>query len=233
MSGSPAQPEREGETEKRTAGGIPADDYSRKVKRLLIQHVGTVPPALLSARKSEHGPRSCFGGVTTLSTAMDEGMRSSLDRSKAGVPAMHKSFGRPSGPRSSFGSRVDFEARGHSTLASSKAYSEFTLPHPLLRSRTPFALPPRDYTPSTQRAAQVYSARARNFDEGARTGPQIAVHFEGWGRPCSVGFGERGKFRMPSRARHGSSCSLPPGALCGWLWVALRTLARRPPLTAP
>jgi len=36
MSGSPAQPEREGETEKRTAGGIPADDYSRKVKRLLI-----------------------------------------------------------------------------------------------------------------------------------------------------------------------------------------------------
>ena len=60
MSGSPAQPEREGETEKRTAGGIPADDYSRKVKRLLIQHVGTVPPALLSARKSEHGLRSCF-----------------------------------------------------------------------------------------------------------------------------------------------------------------------------
>ena len=166
---------------------------------------------------------------------MDEGTRSSLDRSKAGVPAMHKSFGRPSGPRPSFGSRasLDFEARGHSTLASSKAYSEFTLPHPLLRSRTPFALPPRDYTPSTQRAAQVYSARARNFDEGARTGPQIAVHFEGWGRPCSVGFGERGKFRKPSRARHGSSCSRPPGALCGWLWVALRTLVRRPPLTAP
>ena len=27
MSGSPAQPEREGETEKRTAGGIPADDF--------------------------------------------------------------------------------------------------------------------------------------------------------------------------------------------------------------
>ena len=166
---------------------------------------------------------------------MDEGMRSSLDRSKAGVPAMHKSFGRPSAPRSSFGSRdsLDFEARGHYTLASSKAYSEFTLPHPLLRSRTPFALPPRDYTPSTQRAAQVYSARARNFDEGACTGPQIAVHFEGWGRPCSVGFGERGKFRMPSRARHGSSCSLPPGALCTWLWVALHTLVRRPPLIAP
>jgi len=35
MSGSPAQPEREGETEKRTAGGIPADDYSRKGHRSL------------------------------------------------------------------------------------------------------------------------------------------------------------------------------------------------------
>ena len=195
------------------------------------------PPRCCLPAKGEHPPRSCFSvGVTSfLERPLDEGTRSSLDRSKAGVPAMHKSFGRPSGPRSSFGSRasLDFEARGHSTLASSKAYSEFTLPHPLLRSRTPFALPPRDYTPSTQRAAQVYSARARNFDEGARTGPQIAVHFEGWGRPCSVGFGERGKFRMPSIARHGSSCSLPPGALCGWLWVALRTLVRRPPLTAP
>ena len=199
--------------------------------------MGAVPPALLSAkRRYERRARTqklfLPSRVTSsFSTAMDEGTRSSLDRSKAGVPAMHKSFGRPSGPRSSFGSRtLDFEARGHSTLASSKAYSEFTLPHPLLRSRTPFALPPRDHTPSTQRAAQVYSARARNFDEGARTGPQIAVHFEGWGRPCSVGFGERGKFRMPS---HGSSCSPSPGALCGWLWVALRTLARRPPLTAP
>ena len=217
----------------RSAKAKPKSARRGEFQRTTILVKGTVPSALLSARKSEHGPRSCFGGVTTLSTAMDEGMRSSLDRSKAGVPAMHKSFGRPSGPRSSFGSRVDFEARGHSTLASSKAYSEFTLPHPLLRSRTPFALPPRDYTPSTQRAAQVYSARARNFDEGARTGPQIAVHFEGWGRPCSVGFGERGKFRMPSRARHGSSCSLPPGALCTWLWVALHTLVRRPPLIAP
>ena len=28
MGGSPAQPEREGETEKRTAGGIPADDLN-------------------------------------------------------------------------------------------------------------------------------------------------------------------------------------------------------------
>ena len=160
---------------------------------------------------------------------------------KVGVPGIHRSssFGRVTpmnrGARSSFGSRasLEFEARGHSTHASSKSYSEFTLPHPLLRSRTPFALPPRDYTPSTQRAAQVYSARARNFDEGARTGPQFAVHFEGWGRPCSVGFGERGKFRMPSRARHGSSCFLPPGASCGWLRVALRTLVRRAPLTAP
>ena len=145
---------------------------------------------------------------------------------KVGEPGMHRSssFGRVTphsyvgvmnrGARSSFGSRVslDFEERGHSTRASIKTYSEFTLPHPLLRSRSPFALPPRDHTPSTERAAQVYSARAVTYDEGSHTGPQFAIHHKGWGRPCSTGVGESGKFELPSWARHGPSCPLPPGA---------------------
>ena len=143
----------------------------------------------------------------------------SLER-KVGVPGIHRSssFGRVT-PHAvvmnrGFGSRasLDFDARGHSSRASIKTYSEFTLPHPLLRSRSPFALPPRDHTPSTERAAQVYSARAVTFDEGSTTGPQFAIHHRGWGRPCSTGAGESGTFKLPSWARHGSPCPLPPGA---------------------
>ena len=150
--------------------------------------------------------------VTGLSAiAMEAGLTYSHTLHKVGVPAMHKS----SMDRArSFGSRasLDFEARGHSTHASIKNYSEFTLPHPLLRSRSPFALPPRDHTPSTERAAQVYSARAVRYDEGSRTGPQFAIHHKGWGRPCSTGVGESGKLKVPSWAHHSSSSSLPPGA---------------------
>jgi len=74
----------------------------------------------------------------------------------------------------------------HSTGVSSKAYADFTLPHPLLRTRSPFALPARDYTPSTERTAQVYSARAVTYDAdgGSHTGPEFAVHSKGWGLPC-------------------------------------------------
>ena len=135
-----------------------------------------------------------------------------------GVPVMHKSSSMDrvdrvrSSARSSFGSRasLDFEARGHSTHASMKTYyappsaTPFTLPHPLLRSRSPFALPPRDHTPSTERAAQVYSARAQAYDDGSRTGPQFAIHHKGWGRPSSTGVGESGKFNVPSWARDSS-----------------------------
>ena len=161
-----------------------------------------------------------FGRLPAAASIAEPPMASrtfALER-KVGEPGMHRSssFGRVTphsyvgvmnrGARSSFGSRVslDFEERGHSTRASIKTYSEFTLPHPLLRSRSPFALPPRDHTPSTERAAQVYSARAVTYDEGSHTGPQFAIHHKGWGRPCSTGVGESGKFELPSWARHGS-----------------------------
>ena len=75
----------------------------------------------------------------------------------------------------------------HSTHVSSKSYAEYTLPHPLLRTRSPFALPARDYTPSTERAAQVYTARAVTYDvDGSHTGPLFATHNKGWGIPCRL-----------------------------------------------
>ena len=145
------------------------------------------------------------------------GMRPGMGRSA--------SFGRiaidphsPISPRSSFGisraSSFDIRAKGHASHVSSKTYSEFTLPHPLLRSRSPFALPPRDYTPSTERAAQVYSARAVTYDaDGSRTGPQFAVHHKGWGRPCSTGAGESGMSKVAPCALWAchSSAALPFG----------------------
>ena len=81
---------------------------------------------------------------------------------------------------------------GHLPKVSAKAYAEYTLPHPLLRTRSPFALPARDYTPSTQRVSQQYAARALTYDvDGSMTGPVFASHNKGWGVPPKTGYAER------------------------------------------
>ena len=117
-----------------------------------------------------------------------------------GFPPLHKSvFGRVAPkssvdhPRPAFSMtpRSELPFR-HATNVSAKAYAEYTLPHPLLRTRSPFALPARDYVPSTERTAQVYSARALTYDaDGSQTGPLFAVHHKGWGIPSPSGRAER------------------------------------------
>ena len=132
---------------------------------------------------SEHGRvarrNNLSVGVTTF--AMDEGTRSSLDRSKAGIPrctshlVVLQGRGRPSaaGPR--------LRGERPPTLASSKAYSEFTLPHPAAAlAHAVRAATSRLYSLDSAGGAGLLSTCTK-FDEGAH-GTSDCCSFRGPGR---------------------------------------------------
>ena len=121
-------------------------------------------------------------------------------------------------PRPAFSTTPRSELRlGHVPKVSARAYAEYTLPHPLLRTRSPFALPARDYIPSTQRASQLYAARAVTYDvDGSMTGPMFASHHKGWGVPPKTGFGERPVSLSPPHKHFSDSGRQGSGLYTTW-----------------